>query len=99
MLVQISKLLSRLRPSFSLNTHADAATLSRDPAVVNAYREDILVHSQASARMGTELTHAMAVTIERATGMERTVAAVSWHGRPPGTTGRQPRILPARAVP
>ena len=55
-LLFISRVLSRVWPTFSLDTHLDASAISRDPDVVAAYRADPLVHSRASARLGTELT-------------------------------------------
>ncbi len=55
-LLFLSRVLSRVWPTFSLDTKLDAAALSRDPDVVNAYLTDPLVHSTASARLGTELT-------------------------------------------
>ncbi len=55
-LLFISRVLSRTWPTFSLNTNLDATAISRDPDVVRAYQQDPLVHSRASARLGTELT-------------------------------------------
>ncbi len=55
-LLLISRLLSRVWPSLTLNTNLDATAISRDPDVVAAYKADPLVHSKASARLGTELT-------------------------------------------
>ncbi len=52
-LVFLSRIMSRLIPTFSLATGLDASAVSRDPAVVNGYT-DPLVHSYASARFGTE---------------------------------------------
>lgn len=54
----LSKMLSRIVPAFTLDIHLDATAISRDPAVVKAYRDDPLVHSLATARLGTELTAA-----------------------------------------
>ncbi len=54
-LLFISRVISRIRPSFTVDTHLDANALSRDPDVVRAYLQDPLVHSKASARLGTEL--------------------------------------------
>lgn len=51
----ISRLLSKVYPTFSLATKLDSTALSRDPEIVRAYREDPLVHSVGRARMGTEL--------------------------------------------
>jgi alpha-beta hydrolase superfamily lysophospholipase len=58
-LLQISKLLSSVAPTFSMNTQLDATTLSRDPEVVRAYVQDPLVHSKGTARFGTEMTRAV----------------------------------------
>ncbi len=54
-LFTLSKILSRIIPGFSLATQLDQSSLSRDPEVVRAYREDPLVHSVGTARLGTEL--------------------------------------------
>ncbi len=59
-LIMISRVVSRLWPSFSLATGLDFAAVSRDPAVVDAYQKDPLHHSMASARMGTEFARAIA---------------------------------------
>jgi len=69
-LLWLSRVISRLYPRFSLNTHLDASALSRDPEVVRAYEADPLVHSKASARLGTELT----ATVERVQAQ-----ASQWH--------------------
>jgi alpha-beta hydrolase superfamily lysophospholipase len=55
-LFTISKVLSKIYPSFSMSTQLDPGTLSRDPEAVRAYQDDPLVHSLGTARMGTELT-------------------------------------------
>ena len=57
-----AKALSRLKPDFGLNTGLDAATISRDPAEVLRYHQDPMVHSQATARLATELDRATAWT-------------------------------------
>jgi alpha-beta hydrolase superfamily lysophospholipase len=58
-LMLIARILSRLAPRFSLETGLDASALSRDPAVVEAYRSDPLVHSKGTPRMGAEVQTAM----------------------------------------
>lgn len=58
-LIAISRVLSRITPGLTINTGLDAAGISRDPAVVQAYRDDPLVHGMASPRLGTELTRTM----------------------------------------
>lgn len=53
-LVALARLLSRVWPHFSLSTRLGTPAISRDPAVVHAYRTDPLVHRTATARWGTE---------------------------------------------
>lgn len=55
LLLALSRVLSTIAPGLTLKTGLDATALSRDPSVVKAYQEDPLVHSLASARLGTEL--------------------------------------------
>ncbi len=57
-LLAISRILSKIWPSFSIDTKLDVQTISRDPKVQQAYVNDPLVHSRASARLGTEITAA-----------------------------------------
>ncbi len=57
-LLTLSRILSRVYPTFSLNTGLDATAISRDPNVVKAYTEDSLVHSLGTPRLGTEITAA-----------------------------------------
>jgi len=66
LLLLVSRLISRVFPAFSLDTHLDAEAISRDPEVVRAYKADPLVHSTASARLGTELTATVKKTLARA---------------------------------
>jgi alpha-beta hydrolase superfamily lysophospholipase len=54
-----AKLLSRVWPTFPMRIRLDTSALSRDPAVVQAYEGDPLVHDRGTARWGAE---AMAVT-------------------------------------
>ena len=53
-LVLLARALCRIWPSFSVAIGFDLGLLSRDPVVVQACREDPLVHSRASVRWGTE---------------------------------------------
>ncbi|MCX8088438.1 MAG: lysophospholipase [Meiothermus ruber] len=61
LLVATARLLSRYQPTLSLRLGLDARALSRDPAVVEAYRKDPLVHNRASVRWGNEVLNAIAV--------------------------------------
>lgn len=65
-LLFLSRVLSKIWPSFTVNTNLDVNALSRDPEVVKAYQEDPLVHSKACARLGTEFTAAMKWTLSHA---------------------------------
>ncbi|MGA7670567.1 MAG: lysophospholipase, partial [Nitrolancea sp.] len=50
----LARVVSRVRPSFSLGTGLEASAISRDPEVVAAYRSDPLVHDRGTARLGVE---------------------------------------------
>lgn len=53
-LILLARILSRYKPTISFPLGLDDNTLSRDPEVVRAYKEDPLVHRRVSARWGTE---------------------------------------------
>ncbi len=65
-LLLLSKIMSKIWPGFSIDTKLDVNTISRDPEVIKAYEQDPLVHSMASARLGTEITAATEWTQARA---------------------------------
>ncbi len=69
-LVVIARVLSGLRPRQSLKLGIDAAALSRDPAVVEAYRADPLVTSRATVRWGTESLDAVRRIREGMAGLD-----------------------------
>ena len=54
-LLWLSKILAQLWPGLTLESGLDTSALSRDPAVVEAYVNDPLVHSKGSARMASEM--------------------------------------------
>lgn len=56
--LRLGHLSSRLAPKVTLGNEVDPALLSRDPAVVAAYREDPLVHDRISSRLFTEWVRA-----------------------------------------
>lgn len=70
-LLWIARALSRVWPSFTLETGLDLSGLARDPAVIRAVLDDPLFHRYASARLATEIlaaiesVHARAATLER----------------------------------
>jgi len=69
--VALGDFTSRVLPRVAMSNEVDAATVSRLPEVVEAYRRDPLVHSMISSRMFTEwrraaeqiLAHADRITI------------------------------------
>ena len=67
-LLALGRVMSHIWPKFALDTKLDANLISRDPSVVKVYRDDPLVHSRASARLGAELERAMAWTHAHASG-------------------------------
>lgn len=77
-LVFIAKILSRYRPRTSLSLGLNDDTLSRDPEVVQAYRDDPLVHRNVTARWGTEAL--AAVDRVRARAGEIQVPLLILHG-------------------
>jgi alpha-beta hydrolase superfamily lysophospholipase len=53
-LSNVSKALATVAPKLTLNNNVDAATVSRIPEVVEAYRADPLVHSKITTRLYAE---------------------------------------------
>jgi alpha-beta hydrolase superfamily lysophospholipase len=62
----VAPLLSRLLPAFPFRTHLRAEHLSHDPAAVQAYRDDPLVHDRLTPRLFTEIGSAMGLVVRRA---------------------------------
>ena len=77
-LIMMSKVLSSVMPRFTLNTGLDATAISRDPAVVEAYVNDPLVHSLGTPRLSTEITRAVEWT--QAHGAEMRIPCLIVHG-------------------
>ena len=64
--VAMVRLLGSLAPTMTVPSGLDAATLSRDPAVVDAYRKDPLVHDSASLGFGKAALNAIDLCFARA---------------------------------
>ena len=62
----LATITSRLLPRMSIPNGVDAATVSRIPEVVEAYRTDPLVHSRISSRLYAEWATAAAENLARA---------------------------------
>lgn len=73
-----SKLLSRIKPDFSLDTGVKPETISRDATEVKRYADDPYVHGRASARFGTELAAAQEWT--QAHAGELALPLLLYHG-------------------
>ena len=69
-LMMLSKVLSGILPRLAFNTGLDATAISRDPAVVDAYVNDPLVHSQSTPRFGIEFPRAIEWTQAHAAEMQ-----------------------------
>ena len=78
MLLTVAQLLSRVAPSFALDTGLDATTISRDPAEVERYTSDPQVHSKSTARAGSEIMKA--IDWAQAHAGELTVPLLLYHG-------------------
>jgi alpha-beta hydrolase superfamily lysophospholipase len=59
-LMTIARVVSRVRPTFSMKSGIDATAISRDPQVVAAYKADPLVHDVGTARLAAELERTVA---------------------------------------
>lgn len=53
--VLLARVVSRLAPGFTMDNGLDLNNLSRDPAVIQAYKEDPLVHPKISTGLGWDL--------------------------------------------
>jgi len=64
--IALARLMNRLTPATALATGLDPETISRDPEVVRAYRNDPLVHDRITFRMASETLAAMRSTLAQA---------------------------------
>lgn len=62
--------LAYLAPSVAIKTGIDAAAISRDPAVVQQYRDDVLVHSTGTPRLSAEINAARKWTSAHAADLQ-----------------------------
>lgn len=60
------RMLSNVAPTLALSNDLDPSSISREPAVVEAYRTDPLVHDRVSTRLYTEWTAACDDVFRRA---------------------------------
>lgn len=64
--VGLARILTRVAPALPQSANIPPQELSRDPAVVEAYESDPLVHGTITPRMFTEVSQAMALVHQRA---------------------------------
>lgn len=66
----LGRFFSKVWPSFSMPASLDETSISRDPAAVQSYRDDPLVHGVGTARLATEIEEAVAETQANAYRLE-----------------------------
>jgi alpha-beta hydrolase superfamily lysophospholipase len=64
--LNMAPIASKIAPRLAMSNGIDAATISRIPEVVQAYRSDPLVHNKYSSRTGTEWQNATRDILDRA---------------------------------
>jgi alpha-beta hydrolase superfamily lysophospholipase len=64
--LRLGRAASRLVPALTMANEVDPALISRDPSVVDAYRNDSLVHDRISARLFVEWSAASEQALARA---------------------------------
>ncbi len=66
LLIMLSRVLQRVKPNFAVNVKMDATTISRDPAEVQRYTKDPLIHSIGTPRTAHEIEKAATWTLAQA---------------------------------
>ena len=61
----LANALNRILPAVPFNSGLDIDKISRDPAIVQAYRDDPLVHSYVTPRLFSEVSAAMGLVLQR----------------------------------
>lgn len=59
LLMLVGRLLSRIHPSFSMESRLNGSSLSRDPDAVVLFENDPLIHTRGSARLAVEMSRTM----------------------------------------
>ncbi len=78
-LLFISKIMSKIWPGLTVKTKLKIEAISRDPEVIRDYKNDPLVHSMASARLGTEFNNCREATLAKAN--EFSLPLLIYHGK------------------
>jgi len=61
-MITLSRAISNIWPTFSMDAGLDKEAISRDPDVVREYLDDPLTHGKGTARLSTELSKAVSET-------------------------------------
>lgn len=67
-LLAVARLLDRLAPSFTMANQLDVTGLSHDQRILDAYRQDPLVHGRISVRLALQLIDCGRWVVEHAAG-------------------------------
>jgi alpha-beta hydrolase superfamily lysophospholipase len=76
--IAVARVLCHLFPKASIPSGLEQEALSRDPAVIEAYRNDPLIHDKGSLRMGNSMLKAMEYVLDHASEIE--VPLLLMHG-------------------
>lgn len=68
--IALAQVLTKLAPSLPMRAPVPPEYLSHDPAIVEAYQSDPLVHDRITPRMFTEISSAMGLVFQRADRIE-----------------------------
>jgi acylglycerol lipase len=95
--VGLSKIMAKILPAVTLPTELELAALSRDQAVVDAYKNDPLVHDKISSAFFTSVHTAAPYPIEHAAALKTKTLAM--HGLADRITSYQGTIAFAQGNP
>lgn len=74
----MGKILAKISPSFTMNNNLELDALSRDRAVVQAYKDDVYVHNRISAKLAMSLFQSGQYALDHA--HEFTLPLLLMHG-------------------
>jgi alpha-beta hydrolase superfamily lysophospholipase len=69
--VTLAKIMAAVAPGFTLKTGLDTDALSRNPAIVKAYRDDVYIHELITARLGLDILESGRMALENANQWEK----------------------------
>jgi alpha-beta hydrolase superfamily lysophospholipase len=74
----MGKILAKISPSFTMNNNLELDALSRDQAIVQAYKDDVYVHNRISAKLAMSLFESGQYALDHA--HEFTLPLLLMHG-------------------